>query len=180
MLLRSNLQVDPKDGETYGSLDSAQDRSIPVLDPADTWRAMPPLSEHGQDRSTVVLQRPRYASRGQAVPNLYVWHANQCYCFQLSLLELGKLALGRRFELPVEIRGQALIADVPAVEARHVLAALVDVRLRLLKARRAHKMTETEARLIDHVVSLEQRLTPWLLAILERLDRISPRDKEPS
>lgn len=107
-------------------------------------------------------------------PKLHVWHHNQRFTFRLSLLELLRLAAGREIKLPVEVGGTALVGRVPGRVARNVLGELC-------KDTFARERRSPNPELVEAVVQrLELRLTPWLLAILERIDRNASRQKEPS
>lgn len=121
-----------------------------------------------------------YGKIYRRVAKLYVWHRDQQFGFELSLLDLGRLALGRPLQLPVSTKHWDGLVEVPRSDARVVLMLLLRYRLQHLRASREPTASRVEQLVYDTAVDVEQRLAPWMLAILERIDRLNPKPGAPS
>jgi hypothetical protein len=108
-----------------------------------------------------------------------VWNNNQLLTFEIGRVELLRLALGRPVKLAT-IKGTDLYADVTPEEARAALGRRAYARVlrgvdRLRNRGSGHwGPYQHEYAATAPTPTVEQILSPWLLAIMERLDRLTP------
>jgi len=108
-----------------------------------------------------------------------VWNWNQLLTFEIGRVELLRLALGRPVKLAT-IKGTDLFADVTPEEARAALGRRAYARVLRGVDRLRNRGSgqwgpyQHEYAAVAPMPTAEQILSPWLLAIMERLDRLTP------